>query len=788
MTAETTRILIVDDEQLIREVVSLILDKDPYKTHSVADGVYALEAWKKANEANDPYSLIIVDLKMPRMDGRALIEEIRKSDQHISFIVLTGHGSLQDAYTLLNDFRISDFIQKPLENPDQLRFAVKNVLSRMQLELRAEKHAAELENVNAELQKEIFRRKEAEKVLQNSNDQLEERVQQRTAELQQANDLLINSETRMRAIMDSALDAVVILDERGMVETFNPAAEIMFGFAAKEIIGQNIEIILPPFHETKFHQYLQNFIETGEKMMFGEAHEEIAKMKDGTVFPVQIAINEIQIESRRIFAAIIHDITKRKKTEDELNISKEQAEAASQAKSNFLANMSHEIRTPLNAIVGFSQILLNRTKNSSIPPEFLDYLQNIKLSGQRLSEIINNILDLSKIEAGKMNYVEESLNLKQLIQGIYHINKAHALQKNINFVYEIDPQLPTFIKSDRTKLNQILMNLTTNAIKFTSEGKTVTLRAQKTEDFLVLQLQDEGIGISQDQWESIFEAFKQADDTVTRRFGGTGLGLAITKNMVKLLNGRIMVDSVAGSGSVFSVKLPLLPSEESNAASDTSLQDINFAKDNKILVVEDNTMNQNMIESLFDDLGLEVEMAANGKQAIDKLEQLPLPDLILMDLHMPEMDGLAATRFIRQELKHTKIPIVALSADAFTEQQEAAYKAGINDYVTKPIDFNQLFPILKKYLRFELSSPAKNLSLNPALPDSVKQQLQEKLKTLSTIPIFCLDDILEQTEEMLQLTNGFNSDFPALLKEINHAVYDGNEKQFVALVQRALNG
>ncbi len=788
MTANTPRILIVDDEQLIREVVTLILEKDPYTTTAVSDGIDALEAWKAGIASDTPYSLMIVDLKMPRMDGRALIEEIRKADQHISFIVLTGHGNLQDAYMLLNDFRISDFIQKPLENPDQLRFSVRNALARMHLERQAEEHTAELEKVNAALQKEILRRKETEKILQESHDQLEARVQQRTAELQDTNDLLRNSEARMRAIMDSALDAIVIIDEHGMVEMFNPAAEKMFGFSSKEMIGRSMATLLPPFHQTKFHQYLQNYIQTGEKKMIGKAREEMAQCQDGTIFPVQIAISEVQLESRRIFAGIIHDITQRKKTEDELKVAKERAEAASQAKSNFLANMSHEIRTPLNAIVGFSQILLNRTKKVSVPSDFLDYLENIKLSGQRLSEIINNILDLSKIEAGKMSYVEESLNLKQLIQGIYHINRAHALQKHLQFVYEIDPQLPTFIKSDRTKLNQILMNLTTNAIKFTGEGKSVILKATKEQDLLLLQLIDEGIGISQDQWESIFEAFKQADDTVTRRFGGTGLGLAITKNMVKLLDGRIMVDSVAGKGSVFSVRLPLLPAEDTSVAADISSQNIQFAKDNKILVVEDNSMNQAMIESLFDDLGLEVEIAENGKQAIERLEQHSLPDLILMDLHMPEMDGLQATKFIRQELEHVDIPIVALSADAFTEQQQSAFKAGINDYVTKPVDFNQLFPILKKYLRSDLPSSSQDASSYPPLPESVKLQLQKKLNKLSSIPIFCLDDILEQTEEMLKLSKEFDSDFPVLLKQINHAVYDGNEEQFVALIQKALNG
>ncbi|MCP4362778.1 MAG: hypothetical protein GY796_32635, partial [Chloroflexi bacterium] len=256
-------------------------------------------------------------------------------------------------------------------------------------------------------------------------------------------------------------------------------------------------------------------------------------------------------------------------------------DASNQAKSEFLANMSHELRTPLNAIVGFAQILSLKSREVSLPGEFRQFIDNIKLSGQALSELVNNVLDLSKIEAGKMSLSEEDINLKLLVQGIYHINKAQALTKEIDFSYHLASDLPTMIRSDRTKLNQILMNLVGNALKFTPEGKKVQLKAMIDGDATLFQVADEGIGIPQQRHASIFEAFEQADAGITRRFGGTGLGLVITKTMVDLLGGEIRVESSPGEGSVFTVTVPLTESMASSVEQETiDLNQLNFTKDN----------------------------------------------------------------------------------------------------------------------------------------------------------------------------------------------------------------
>ncbi len=386
-------------------------------------------------------------------------------------------------------------------------------------------------------------------------------------------------------------------------------------------------------------------------------------------------------------------------SKEKLHFAMQAAENASEAKTRFLANMSHEIRTPLNSILGFTQMLLKECKEQGISEKFTQSLKTIKTSGEILSELINNILDLSKIEAGKATVTMDDVNLEHLIEEVFQLNRAKATQDGILFDYDFDPELPKIVCSDRSKLNQILINLVNNAMKFTPKGRGVHMSALREGDSILLQVRDEGIGVPKKYQSVIFDSFEQVDPSTTRSFGGTGLGLNIVKKITKLLGGELKLESEEGKGSVFSAKIPLIESTvEVEDKEEIDWANLCFSRDNQVLLVEDNAQNMEMVRSVFQELGMEIQTACNGKQGIEKALELK-PDLILMDMHMPEMDGLEASRQIRLHPDGKEIPIVALSADAFFDQQNDAFQAGASDYLTKPLDFDELIPILEKYLR-----------------------------------------------------------------------------------------
>jgi len=503
-------------------------------------------------------------------------------------------------------------------------------------------------------------------------------------------DTLRKSEQSLRLITENAPDYIIQLDENKIITYMSkPAA----GYTLEEMLGTDIKQWINPDYFQRFQEAFTLALETG-KPQYYESVSLVSKRWN--LVRINPFIQEENIEGVILIAT---DISNQKKLEKELYQAKEDAEAANRAKSQFLANISHEIRTPLNSIVGFCQILLEQSKSTSLPQEFMEYVKNIKLSSQHLSELINDILDLSKIEAGKITLLEEPLNLKQLFEEVFQINKVLAVKKKLQFTYDYDTQLPSYIKSDHIKLNKILMNLTNNAIKFTSEGKKVTLKAYREKNFVVFEVIDEGIGIAEDQQNDIFDAFKQVDNRTTRQFGGTGLGLAITQHMILFLRGTIQVQSTLGKGSTFVVRLPIKEVDEKKQPPvPVSGKTPRFSPDNVIVVVEDNHMNQKVMKTFFNMHKLKIQLSDNGEDAVQMVQSLieenHTPNLVLMDLHMPGMDGFETTNHIQQIPGGADIPFVALSADAFTEQKQKAMGKGFKDYVTKPIDLDQLTSVI----------------------------------------------------------------------------------------------
>jgi signal transduction histidine kinase/CheY-like chemotaxis protein len=383
-----------------------------------------------------------------------------------------------------------------------------------------------------------------------------------------------------------------------------------------------------------------------------------------------------------------------------LQKAQKQAERANKAKSEFLANMSHEIRTPLNAISGFNQILEFNADKYGFPDTVKSYLKQTRTSIKHLTSLVNDILDFSRIEAGKMEIFYENINIKKFIEELVDGIRVFTEKKLLELNYEIDSDVPEIILTDKIKLNQILVNLISNAIKFTDKG-TILLRVEKDDDHILFIVKDEGIGIEKNRINSIFDAFVQADSSITRKYGGTGLGLSITKNIVELLNGSIYVNSEKGKGSTFYVKLPLKIGKKSNYIEEKRSESIFIGK--KALVIEDIEINVNVLKNFFDELGIEVYIANNGEEGLKKLLDLyedgNLPDIVFMDRHMPVMDGDEAVKLIRKNKNISHIPVIALSADAFVEQKNAAFEIGFTDYLIKPLNFMKLIEVLNKYLK-----------------------------------------------------------------------------------------
>ncbi len=486
-------------------------------------------------------------------------------------------------------------------------------------------------------------------------------------------------------------------------------------------------------------------------------------------------------------ANILAGLIERKQVEDDLRKAKEEAESASLAKTSFLANVSHEIRTPLNAIVGFSRILLKH--QSQISPRFLQYLENIRVSGVSLTEIINNVLDLAKIEAGKVEMDEEDVDIRLLLQSLYQISKDRAAEKGVRVKYDIDPAIPKRVRIDRTRLNQILMNLADNAIKFTPKGQEVDIRLDREGHEMVFKVQDEGIGIPEDRLQEVFNPFEQADGSTTRQYGGTGLGLAIVKSLVEILGGAISAESKTGVGSTFTVRLPLIDVDHVESVVESAdWRNYSFRPGVKILLVEDNPMNQEMLLAVLEDTGLTAKIAENGQVALDMLATVS-PDLILMDLHMPVMDGLTAARKIRENPDFAGLPIIGLSADAFVEREGQAQEAGISHFLTKPVDLDRLMPMLMRYLGRESSSEdaesgggAKGVHRSPELTEKVVAALKE----IAELPLFESGRIVALCEAASELCSEAGCGCSAGFDRIRQAVYSRDSKSIPAMVQEEL--
>ncbi|WP_343632821.1 CHASE3 domain-containing protein [Fluviicola sp.] len=496
------------------------------------------------------------------------------------------------------------------------------------------------------------------------------------------------------------------------------------------------------------------------RVLNGESNicvEDVETDKDGVRIPLRINATHIADEEGNIeFAiAVFEDITSVKEAENELRKAKKQAEESSELKEMFLANMSHEIRTPMNAVIGFTDLLLKRNLNE----EEMGYVRIIKTSGENLLRIINDVLDISKIESGLMTFEIHPIAINGLFSSIKVMFAQKAREKNLQLTFTDDPNIPASILGDPTRLTQIIMNLVGNAIKFTQEG-SVEVSAKligREEEHIQIEfsVKDTGIGIPAEKLDTIFERFTQAEKHTTRKFGGTGLGLNIVKQLVELQGGTITVNSREGAGSEFKFLLSFSTTAEIASVKPQKYEecDIERLRELKILLVEDSPINVKFISALFDNHDLKVDHAENGKVAIKKMAEISY-DIILMDIEMPEMNGYETTTYIRNELK-SSVPIIAMTAHTMAGESEKCLQMGMNGYLSKPIREDLLFRTLI-HIGLENPKPVSEAPANLVDLSSLEKTMRGNKKViLETLEIFLhhLPENLEGIEQGVKENN-----------------------------------
>jgi len=591
-------------------------------------------------------------------------------------------------------------------------------------------------------------------------------------------------EEKFRVLFESSSQANLLCSDDG-IQDCNHAFLALFGIRDKnEVLGSYLYSLAQPIQPDGRAAYdiINELMEQAGQSGY-QQYELVFERMDGEAFPAEIILTAAVMNDEPVFIAILQDLTERKLTEQAIIDAKEAAEEASKTKSEFLSNMSHELRTPLNGVLGYAQILQN---DRQVTAEQMESLDAIKSCGHHLLTLINDVLDLSKIESGKMEFNISPVDLRELIKGVYDMVSPRVAARGLELVLELQDSLPRGIKTDATKLRQVLINLLGNAVKFTHKG-SITLKVFEQMDFqsdsslerrIHFVVEDTGIGIPNDKQQSVFDAFQQAKEGIDA--GGTGLGLAISQRLVREMGGTsISLQSEYGKGSAFAFSLPLIEVSDAELTvpalendDDTSIPHLPDNVQMNALIVDDRETNRDILKRILQAAGFKVIIAVNGQQAVELTLKHRIA-LVLMDIRMPEMDGITATRTIREQIGRQAQPwnvvIIAVTASVFPDASETLQEVQMDDFIAKPFKIAQVFRKIEQHTGLKFIWETRKGSAEQTTGNSViaiEQHLEQKdLLTL-------LQQLLESSEvgDIRQIQSVYNSlqhvaEIPAHLKQ-----------------------
>lgn len=643
---KTLRLLIVEDSPDDAALLLRHLQRSDYEI--VLERVDTAEAMQAALD-KAPWDAVICDYAMPRFNALEALALLKKSEHDYPFIIVSGTIGEETAVEAMRT-GAHDYLMKG----NLLRL---------------------LPTIEREMREATVREKRAEADL-----------------------ALYQNEEKFRFMFEHSPVPMWVMDQNtSMFLEVNQAAVSHYGYGRQEFLKMKMMdlLVLPETSESS------DTPSGGHRRIGEERH----RLKSGEIIEVEMHSNRLELAGTVVIFAIAQDISHRKQTERDLIKARETALETSRLKSEFLANVSHEIRTPLNGIIGMTEIL----EETPLSEEQKGCTDTIKYSAEALLGIVKQILDFSKTETGRGDIRWTDFSLTDLVRQTANILSHSAQKKGIALTTQIAPEVPASLRGDPEKIQQILINMVGNAIKFTEKGQVllrIETRQQEREDLtLAFFIEDTGIGIPEHARNRIFQAFSQVDSSTTRKYGGTGLGLAICRQLVEQLGGDIGFDSVVGQGSIFwftiPVKMGIAPSpgtSSASPASDNAFQ-LSLAHGSRLLVVEDNVINKNVLLKMLKKLGYQADAVDNGQLAIDALGRQTY-DLVLMDCQMPVMDGYEATTAIRQKETDTgrHIPIIAVTAHVMQGDREKCLKAGMDDYIPKPVNAGLLKTTLEKWL------------------------------------------------------------------------------------------